>query len=143
MDNFLSVMRFRSSSMRSNHGDILVFADGRVLRVRIVVNCRVGRYLAQSGVLELAQHVLALFGVFGRRTGQEHDERGRLRFFGHVYYFFESGHAEGHVFGRHTGMVKRVQGHLGGGLAERLGGQWTDHFAGLHLGLLEPGLNFA
>jgi hypothetical protein len=94
-------------------------------------------------MLKLAQHVLALLGVHRGRACQVHDQRGRLRVLGHVDDLLETGHTQSDVLGGHTGVVKGVEGHLGGGLTDRLGRQRPDHFACLGLGLLEAGLDLA
>ena len=122
---------------------LLVLGNARLLRVGIVVDGGVGGDLAEGGVLELTQHVLALLGVLGRWALEEDDERGRLGLLAHVDDLLETRHAERHVLGRHAGVMERVECHLSGGLAERLGGERADHLARLHLGLLEARLDLA
>ena len=59
--------------------ELLVLGDHRVLRVRVVVDGRVGRHLLEGGVLEAAEDVLGLLGVASARAEQEDGEGGSLR----------------------------------------------------------------
>ena len=77
---------------------------------------------------------LAVLRVPGGLSPQEDGEGGGLGPLGDVNDLLQAGDPEGHVLGRHTGVVEGVEGHLGGRFSQRLGGQGPHHLPrlGLH-----------
>lgn len=57
--------------------------------------------------------------------------------------FLNTGHTQSDVFGRNTGCVESVQGHLRRGFTDRLSTHDPDHLAWVHFGLDKLVLHFA
>lgn len=73
-------------------------------------------------MFQATEDILGPLGVAGRLAQQEHGEGRGLGPLGDVDQLLETRHAQSDVLGRHTSVVEGVQGHLGGGFSQRLGG---------------------
>lgn len=110
------------------------------LWIRVVVDLSGLCHPSQGGVLQLALDLLGLLPVLAGAPGavlplhmQVHLQGGRLDVFGDVDDLSEAGHAQRDVFGRHSGKVEGVEGHLGGGLADGLSRHCADHLSWIGL----------
>mmetsp|Transcript_73527 Transcript_73527/g.209259 ORF Transcript_73527/g.209259 Transcript_73527/m.209259 type:complete len:277 (+) Transcript_73527:1336-2166(+) len=94
--------------------------------------------------LRLVTQLLVTVWVLGLQFLREvDDKRRRPDLLGHVQNLVEPRHSESHVFGRHTGEVEGVEGHLGGRLSNRLRSLYAAHLARICMRGLEPGFDLS
>ncbi len=124
-------IRIGNQEVRLNH--IHILGDVGRHHVGVVEDLCHGRDRSQVGVLDGAAHALCHF-LSGIQSVQVHDHRRRSDVGRDVENLLETRNTKGDVLGRDTGKMERVQGHLGGRLADGLRCQDSHHLTGGNLG---------
>ena len=122
---------------------LLVLVDDGGRGIGVVPDLGGARNVSQRRVAELALHGLGLVLVARVVLVEEHDHARRLDRVGDVDELLETRHAERDVLARDAGVVKGVERHLRGRLADRLRRDGADHLAGLRARRQEATANLA
>mmetsp|Transcript_17829 Transcript_17829/g.22976 ORF Transcript_17829/g.22976 Transcript_17829/m.22976 type:complete len:268 (-) Transcript_17829:816-1619(-) len=118
---------------------LFILVNNCVFQIRVVVDLSGLSDIPKSGELQLRLDTLSILLIMSALFTKV-DCQGRCPHIRcHVDDLLQTGDTESHILGRHTRIMKSIQGHLGGGLSQRLGGNNTSHFTRVNPGPKEAG----